>query len=220
MKKVFALLLAALLILSTGCAAPAAAPQETPIPQTASPAPVSTPAPTPQVTPLPTEEPVVQEATTDLAPLLSMTRKDVTAQYGAGKPVPYGDISDYNETGYALYGFPCEYSELSSVLIFYDAVPQDDDAAPYYCKEDPNDFVLGIMLPPNSDAVNVNGAKAALNAEILKKLFDSFGAKIEHVNGMYEYYEVVASENDVQYVWRSDSPDMADATLYFSQAQE
>lgn len=206
MKKLLAFLLAALLILSAGCASPSVVISQSPLPQV----PAATLAPT--AVPTPPEN--TQAANTDLVSLLSMTRKEVTALYGTGEPNPYGDISDYNETGYELYGFVCTYSKLNGVMVFYDAVPQADDAAPYYCIEDPNDPILGIMLPPGSAPFNVDGALPELDAKIIELLSKDYNANIEHIDGMYEYYKISLVKDGVQFIWRSDASDMADAQLY------
>jgi len=202
MKKLPALLLAVALLLTAGCAAPSAANTET------------TPSEIPEATPAPS-----QEAQVDLITLLYMTREQVTTYFGTGEPVPYVDVSDYNETAYAFFGFPCRYDEMNGILVFYEAVPQAEDAAPYYCTEDPSDPVVCVMLPPDSAPLNVDGAFAALDDQAIKELSDNYGAQIEHVNGLYEYYEIAFVKDDIQYIWRSDYPDMTGSVLYAGVAQ-
>ena len=61
-----------------------------------------------------------------------------------------------------------------------------DDAAPYYCTEDPADKVLGILLPPDSDPYTVSDAKASLSAEDLATP-DAFRRDPEMVWKWYEW---------------------------------
>lgn len=147
-----------------------------------------------------------------------MTRKDVTALYGAGEPSKYSDVSDYNESGSELAGFPCIYSKLNGVKVFYDSTPPAQDAAPYYGTEAPGDKVLGIMLPAESAPYNVNGFTALLDAETISKLSKTYNVAVEHVNGMYEYYKLTVIDKGVQYIWHSDTIDMAKAVLYVDPA--
>lgn len=153
---------------------------------------------------------------TDLTSLLSMTRTDVEALYGAGEVLPFADISDYHESAFELGGFPYMYSTLNGVMVFYDAVPQANGTVPYGCLESPEDRVLGIMLKPESVSFNTAGFKAELSAESIKALDKEFKAKMEHVNGMYEYYRIQAEIGGILFVWVSDTADMASSALYAS----
>ncbi len=200
MKRIIAFLLVAMLLFAASCAPSSGSNTGTPVPQKSG------------STSEPTSEPSVNsEDSTNLVPLLSMNREEVTALYGSGEPVPFADIGDFNETAFALNGFPCEYSELNGTMIFYDAAFPADDASPYYCIEDPTDRVLGILLPQGSAPFNVNGATSEYP--------DSYGATIEYINGLYEYYEAAIFENDIYFVWRSDYPEMVETVLYASSEQ-
>lgn len=161
-----------------------------------------------------TQPPVI----TDITSLLSMTRKEAAALIGQGEALPFADISDYQESAFELGGFPYVYSTCGGVMVFYDAVPQAEDTVPYGCVESPDDRVLGIMLQADSSC-NVSGFQAGLSAESIFALEKEFNTKMEHVNGMYEYYRIHAEIGGIQYVWVSDDADMSNSALYASLIQ-
>ena len=216
MKKLTGLLLVALLL--AGCAAPAA----TVAPATATPTPTATATATPSPTATPTASVAptasAEQPDVDLATLLGYTRKEVSTFFGAGKPTPYGDLSDYNESAYLVSGFPVTYEDAKGLMVFFDGKPMADDAAPYYCTEDPADKVLGLLLPPKSDPYNVRGVTSALTPENLATLSSKYNAQIEHVDGMYEYYKISANDGTIQYTWVSDNADMSESSLYVQTA--
>lgn len=158
--------------------------------------------------------------TSDLLPLLSMTRAEVEELYGTGEASPFADISDYYESAYELDGFPYLYSNLNGVMVFYDAVALAKDAVPYGCVESPDDRVAGIMLQPDSALFNACGYQAELNTEAIAKRGNNFGAKIEHINGLYEYYRFQIEDAGIKYVWNSDFDDMSNSALYASLAAQ
>ncbi len=212
MKKHLTLLLAVTLLLAAGCTPTAATPISTAAATTVAPTIAATPSPT--ATPVPTPSASAMGIDADLSSLLEMTREDVTALCGKGEPNPYGDISDYNETAYLLGGFPCTYTLLNGAMVFYDAQPMADDAAPYYCTEAPGDRVLGILLPTGSKPYHISGSYAALSAETQEILETQYDATIQHVNGLYEYYMLSVAVKGIQYTWCSDNANMNESELY------
>lgn len=179
--------------------------EPTPAPEIA----VETPAPDSALeAPEPTEVP---DNETDLVQLLKMTRADIEAKYGVGKPVIYDSLPAYEDNGEAIDGFPVEYEKLANVWIFFDAdEPSNENAKPYLPKETPKDKVIGVKLGKGSEPFNVKGYTAA----IASADYEKHKKEVVLADETYKYYYLDVKLGTLRCVWLSASKDMADSWLF------